>query len=69
VEVMDIFQRLNKRGITVVIVTHEPDIASYTNRNITFKDGKIQKDIFITKPKIASEELLSLPVLSEEETI
>ena len=69
VEVMDIFQQLNKKGITVVIVTHEPDIASYTNRNITFKDGKIQKDIIITKPKIASEELLSLPVLSEEETI
>jgi putative ABC transport system ATP-binding protein len=69
VEVMDIFQQLNKRGITVVIVTHEPDIASYTNRNITFKDGKVQKDIPVTKPKIASEELLTLPVLTEEETL
>ena len=69
VEVMDIFQQLNKKGITVVIVTHEPDIASYTNRNITFKDGKVQKDIPVTKPKIASEELLTLPVLTEEETL
>ncbi len=69
VEVMDIFQQLNKRGITVVIVTHEPDIASYTNRNITFKDGKVQKDIVVPKSKIASEELLTLPVLTEEETI
>jgi putative ABC transport system ATP-binding protein len=60
---------LNKKGITVVIVTHEPDIASYTNRNITFKDGKVQKDIVIPKPKIASEELLTLPVLTEEETL
>ena len=69
VEVMDIFQQLNKRGITVVIVTHEPDIAAYTNRNITFRDGKIQKDIQVEKPRIASEELLTIPVLSEEDTI
>ena len=69
VEVMDIFQQLNKKGITVVIVTHEPDIASYTNRNVTFKDGKIQKDLMIERPRIASDELLTLPVLSEEETI
>jgi len=69
VEVMDIFQQLNKIGITVVIVTHEPDIASYTNRNISFKDGKILKDIRIENPRSASVELISMPVLSEEETI
>jgi putative ABC transport system ATP-binding protein len=69
VEVMDIFQQLNKRGITVVIVTHEPDIAAYTNRNITFKDGRIQKDILVERPRIAQNELLTLPVISEEETI
>ena len=69
VEVMAIFQQLNKRGITVVIVTHEPDIAGYTNRNITFRDGRVQKDSKIEKPRNASEELLTLPVMTEEETI
>jgi putative ABC transport system ATP-binding protein len=69
VEVMDIFQQLNKKGITVAIVTHEPDIAAYTDRNITFKDGRIQKDIKVERPRTASEELRLLPVISEEETI
>jgi putative ABC transport system ATP-binding protein len=69
VEVMDIFQQLNKKGITVVIVTHEPDIASYTDRNVTFKDGKIQKDIRVEKPKNATEELRLLPVIIEEDGI
>lgn len=69
VEVMAIFQQLNRRGITVVIVTHEPDIAAYTNRNVSFRDGRVQKDIIIEKPRNASEELLTLPVMTEEETI
>lgn len=69
VEVMDIFQNLNKIGITVVIVTHEPDIALYTNRNVTFKDGRILKDIEVMNRKIASEELLTLPAIMEEEMI
>jgi putative ABC transport system ATP-binding protein len=67
VEVMDIFQQLNKRGITVAIVTHEPDIAEYTHRNITFQDGKIQKDIRVENHRIASEEFLLLPVITEED--
>lgn len=69
IEVMAIFQELNKKGITVVIVTHEPDIASYTNRNVTFRDGRVQKDTIIEKPRNANEELLSLPAISEEDTI
>jgi putative ABC transport system ATP-binding protein len=69
VEVMDIFQKLNKKGITVVIVTHEPDIAAYTNRNVSFRDGRILKDIQIERPRNASEELLLIPAISEEETI
>ena len=45
VEVMEIFQRLNReRGITLVLVTHEPDIAAYADRVVVFKDGRIQKD-------------------------
>ncbi|MCX6244369.1 MAG: ABC transporter ATP-binding protein [Bacteroidetes bacterium] len=69
VEVMDIFQQLNKIGITVVIVTHEPDIAGYTNRNVTFRDGRILKDVKVERPRVASDELLLLPAIVEEETI
>jgi putative ABC transport system ATP-binding protein len=69
VEVMAIFQKLNEKGITVVIVTHEPDIAAYTNRNVSFRDGKILKDLQIEHPRKASDELLLIPAISEEETI
>jgi putative ABC transport system ATP-binding protein len=69
VEVMSIFQQLNTRGITVIIVTHEPDIAAYTDRNISFRDGRIQKDILVEKPRNAAAELLTMPVLTAEETI
>lgn len=44
-EIMEIFQKLNDEGVTIVMVTHEPDIAKYTKRQITFKDGEIIKDI------------------------
>ena len=44
-EIMDIFQRLNRDlGITIIMITHEADIASYGKRNILFKDGKVVKD-------------------------
>jgi len=44
VEVMEIFQRLNERGITIIMVTHEADIAAYARRNVVMKDGLVQKD-------------------------
>ena len=44
VEIMAIFQRLNRRGITVVLVTHEEDIAQYASRIVTFRDGRIRSD-------------------------
>ena len=44
VEIMQIFSELNAQGKTVILVTHEPDIAAYTKRIITFKDGNILKD-------------------------
>jgi len=44
-EIMDIFQRLNRDlGITIIMVTHEPDIASVAKRNILFKDGTVVSD-------------------------
>ncbi|MDT5270373.1 MAG: putative transport system ATP-binding protein [Acidobacteriota bacterium] len=68
VEVMDIFQRLNReRSITLVLVTHEPDIAAYADRIVVFKDGRIQKDYRVTAPRDAAEELKNLPVVEDEE--
>jgi putative ABC transport system ATP-binding protein len=66
VEVMEIFQKLNERGITVVLVTHEKDIAQYAERNVVFKDGKINKMITVEDRKVASEELPKIPVLVDE---
>jgi putative ABC transport system ATP-binding protein len=68
VEVMEIFQRLNReRGITLVLVTHEPDIAEYAQRVIVFKDGKIKKDYQIENQRDAAEELRNLPPVVEDE--
>ena len=68
VEVMEIFQRLNReRGITLVLVTHEPDIADYAQRIVVFKDGKIKKDYQIENPRDAAEELRNLPPVVDDE--
>jgi putative ABC transport system ATP-binding protein len=68
VEVMEIFQRLNReRAITLVLVTHEHDIAQYAQRVVIFKDGKIKKDYQIEEPRDAAEELRNLPPVIEDE--
>jgi putative ABC transport system ATP-binding protein len=68
VEVMEIFQRLNReRGITLVLVTHESDIAQYAHRVVVFKDGKIKKDYLIDEPRDAAEELRNLPPVEEDD--
>jgi len=68
VEVMEIFQRLNReRGITLVLVTHEQDIAQYAQRVVVFKDGKIRKDYRVENQRDAAEELKRLPVIEDEE--
>ncbi len=68
VEVMEIFQNLNESGITILVITHEKDIALFAKRNITFRDGRIVKDEIVPARKKASEELLSLPEEDEEGT-
>jgi putative ABC transport system ATP-binding protein len=68
VEVMEIFQRLNRElGITLVLVTHELDIAQYAQRVVVFKDGKIKKDYQIEEQRNAAEELRLLPPVIEDE--
>src|SRR5450432_203188 len=55
-EIMDIFQKLNERGITIVMVTHETDIAAYARRNIMMRDGLVQTDRPVTRRLSAEEE-------------
>ena len=62
IEIMDIFQKLNDSGLTIVLVTHEPDIAQFAKRNVVFRDGLIQKDFLVEKQSRASEILPTLPV-------
>jgi putative ABC transport system ATP-binding protein len=62
IEVMDIFQRLNmERGITVVLITHEMDIAEHGTRLVRFRDGRIEIDRPVTTRRMAGEELKLLP--------
>jgi putative ABC transport system ATP-binding protein len=62
IEVMGIFQRLNvERGITVMLITHEMDIAEYGTRLIRFRDGRVVADQKITHRRNAEDELAALP--------
>lgn len=68
IEIMGIFQNLNRaQGITVLYVTHEPEIAQFAQRIIVFRDGKIIRDERIANPLDAAEELARLPVAEAEE--
>jgi len=60
IDIMSIFQRLNDQGITVIMVTHEPDIAAYTKRNIVMKDGRIRSDDLVVNRLNGEEELAKL---------
>src|SRR6201987_3924629 len=62
IEVMGIFQGLNRdRGITVILITHEMDIAEYGTRIVSFRDGHVVADRPVTKRRVAQEELAALP--------
>ena len=67
IEIMGIFQSLNQSGITIILITHEKDIAAYAKRNIAFRDGKIVRDEMLPEPKNAEEELAALPEEEEED--
>ena len=68
VEVMEIFQRLNReRNLTIIIVTHEHDIAEYAKRVIHFRDGRIHSDAPVEKRKDARDMLRQMPEELDEE--
>jgi len=62
IEVMDIFQKLNReRGITVLLITHEQDIAEYGTRVVQFRDGQVVMDRPVQRRRLAQNELVALP--------
>jgi putative ABC transport system ATP-binding protein len=65
VEIMGIFQQLNDRGITIVMVTHEADIASYARRNVVMRDGVILNDSAVVRRLEAAAELQKIAPLDE----
>ncbi len=60
VDIMRLFQQVNDQGITIVMVTHEPDIARYTKRNIVMRDGQIVQDAQVSDRTIAATELAQI---------
>jgi putative ABC transport system ATP-binding protein len=49
-EIMSVFQDLNKEGVTIILVTHEPDIAEHTKRVLRFRDGTLRSDTIVKNP-------------------
>jgi len=66
VEIMDIFQKLNAEGLTIMMVTHEHDIAEFAKRNIVFRDGKIRRDELVANSPSAAEVLKTMPLVDED---
>jgi putative ABC transport system ATP-binding protein len=65
VEILEVFQKLNDKGLTIVLVTHEPDIAQFAKRGIHFQDGKIRRDEPVANRPVAAEVLKSMPTLED----
>jgi len=65
VEIMEVFQDLNDKGLTIVLVTHEHDIAQFAKRVLVFRDGKIRKDDAVPHRPRAAEVLKTLPTLED----
>ena len=65
VEIMAVFQELNDRGLTILLVTHEHDIAQFAKRVVVFRDGRIRKDEPVLDRPRASEVLATMPALED----
>ncbi len=68
-EIMEIFQRLNDRGITLVMVTHEPEIGQFAKRRLLMRDGKVIRDEAVESRLMAAKEKEKLPAPEEEEEV
>ena len=66
VEVMALFQELNAQGITIVLVTHEPDVAQYATRIVEVRDGRIRRDEPVTRRRMAADDLRKMDVLDDQ---
>jgi putative ABC transport system ATP-binding protein len=65
-EIMALLQRLNRQGLTIVLVTHESDIAAYAGRILTFRDGRLLSDRPVAEPADAAATLARTQVADEE---
>jgi putative ABC transport system ATP-binding protein len=65
VEIMQIFQDLNDQGLTIVLVTHEMDIANFAKRIVVFRDGKVRRDDAVRSRPRAADVLLKMPALED----
>jgi putative ABC transport system ATP-binding protein len=65
VEIIDVLQKLNDKGLTIVLVTHESDIARFARRMIEFRDGRIRHDDPVSDRPVASEILKSMPKVED----
>lgn len=65
IEIMGIFQQLNDRGITIIMVTHEADIAAFARRNVVMRDGLVLSDRAVSERLIASEEIAKVASVDE----
>ena len=66
VEIMAILQRLNRAGATIVLVTHEPEVAEFCSRTVLFRDGMVRSDTPNLHPVSAAEQLLTMPQQYED---
>jgi putative ABC transport system ATP-binding protein len=70
VEIMEILQRLNReKGITIMLITHEHDIAEYGHRVITFRDGRVVSDEAVEARRDAGAEMAAMPAVEEEAVV
>jgi putative ABC transport system ATP-binding protein len=69
-EIMEIFQRLNEeRLLTILLVTHEPDISRFARRIVVFRDGRVRNDLPVAEPTSAARMLSTVPAADEDEEL